>query len=44
MEPLVLPFEKLRMNDVDKVGGKNSSLGEMISQRQLDRRHGTGNG
>ena len=32
MEPLVLPFEKLRMNDVDKVGGKNSSLGEMISQ------------
>ena len=32
MEPLVLPFETLRMNDVDKVGGKNSSLGEMISQ------------
>jgi len=32
MEPFVLPFEKLRMTDVDKVGGKNSSLGEMISQ------------
>ncbi|MDA0190684.1 MAG: phosphoenolpyruvate synthase, partial [Proteobacteria bacterium] len=32
MEPLVLPFEKLRMTDVDKVGGKNASLGEMISQ------------
>jgi pyruvate,water dikinase len=32
MEQLVIPFEKLRMTDVDKVGGKNSSLGEMISQ------------
>ncbi|NJD25524.1 MAG: phosphoenolpyruvate synthase [Betaproteobacteria bacterium] len=32
MEALVIPFEKLRMNDVDKVGGKNASLGEMISQ------------
>jgi hypothetical protein len=32
MEALVIPFEKLRVNDVDKVGGKNSSLGEMISQ------------
>ncbi len=32
MEALVLPFETLRMNDVDQVGGKNSSLGEMISQ------------
>ena len=28
----VLPFEQLRMTDVDSVGGKNSSLGEMISQ------------
>ncbi|MCL2021509.1 MAG: phosphoenolpyruvate synthase [Betaproteobacteria bacterium] len=28
----VIPFEHLRKNDVDKVGGKNSSLGEMISQ------------
>ena len=27
-----IPFEKLRMTDVDEVGGKNSSLGEMISQ------------
>ncbi|AMR78745.1 phosphoenolpyruvate synthase [Cupriavidus nantongensis] len=28
----VLPFEQLRMADVEIVGGKNSSLGEMISQ------------
>ena len=28
----VLPFEQLRMTDVDSVGGKNASLGEMISQ------------
>ncbi|QRX85046.1 phosphoenolpyruvate synthase [Glaciimonas sp. PAMC28666] len=28
----VVPFENLRMTDVDSVGGKNSSLGEMISQ------------
>lgn len=26
----VIPFEQLGMNDVDKVGGKNASLGEMI--------------
>ncbi|MBS2022579.1 MAG: phosphoenolpyruvate synthase, partial [Deltaproteobacteria bacterium] len=26
------PFEQLRMGDVDTVGGKNSSLGELISQ------------
>ncbi|MGA1228338.1 MAG: phosphoenolpyruvate synthase [Burkholderiaceae bacterium] len=29
---LVVPFESLRMTDVDAVGGKNASLGEMISQ------------
>lgn len=29
---LVVPFEKLRMSDVEIVGGKNASLGEMISQ------------
>ncbi len=29
---LVVPFEKLRMADVESVGGKNASLGEMISQ------------
>ncbi|NBS98345.1 MAG: phosphoenolpyruvate synthase, partial [Betaproteobacteria bacterium] len=29
---LVLPFEHLRMTDVESVGGKNASLGEMISQ------------
>ena len=28
---LVVPFEQLRMTDVDSVGGKNASLGEMIS-------------
>ena len=30
----VIPFEKLRNNDVNLVGGKNASLGEMISQLQ----------
>ena len=29
---LVVPFEHLRMTDVESVGGKNASLGEMISQ------------
>ncbi len=29
---LVAPFEQLRMADVESVGGKNASLGEMISQ------------
>jgi pyruvate,water dikinase len=29
---LVIPFEQLRMTDVEVVGGKNASLGEMISQ------------
>jgi pyruvate,water dikinase len=28
----VLPFDQLRMGDVEQVGGKNASLGEMISQ------------
>ena len=28
----VVPFERLRMTDVESVGGKNASLGEMISQ------------
>jgi len=32
VNPLVIPFEKLRVDDVAQVGGKNSSLGEMISQ------------
>jgi len=27
----VIPFEQLSMRDVDRVGGKNASLGEMIS-------------
>lgn len=29
---LVVAFEQLRMTDVESVGGKNASLGEMISQ------------
>lgn len=29
---LVVPFDQLRMTDVEAVGGKNASLGEMISQ------------
>ncbi len=29
--PLVLWYSQLSMNDVDKVGGKNASLGEMIT-------------
>jgi len=32
----VLPFEQLRMTDVPIVGGKNASLGEMISQLTRD--------
>ncbi|MDT3671683.1 MAG: phosphoenolpyruvate synthase [Aromatoleum sp.] len=28
----VIPFTELRMTDVEQVGGKNASLGEMISQ------------
>ena len=32
-EARVIPFEQLRMADVERVGGKNASLGEMISQR-----------
>jgi pyruvate, water dikinase len=31
LNELVLPFERLRRGDVEIVGGKNSSLGEMIS-------------
>ena len=31
MTAYILPFEKVGRHDVDTVGGKNSSLGEMIS-------------
>ncbi len=31
MSELVLPFERLQRGDVETVGGKNASLGEMIS-------------
>jgi pyruvate, water dikinase len=30
-EARVVPFEQLRMGDVERVGGKNASLGEMIA-------------
>ena len=30
--PYVVSFDRLRMTDVDRVGGKNASLGEMIGQ------------
>jgi len=36
MSRYVIPFSELRMTDVDKVGGKNASLGEMISQLPAD--------
>jgi len=32
MTRYVIPFAELRMSDVEQVGGKNASLGEMISQ------------
>ena len=28
----VIPFSELRYKDVDRVGGKNASLGELLSQ------------
>src|SRR5476649_15965 len=31
MKPYIIPFEKLKNTDVDLVGGKNASIGEMIS-------------
>ena len=31
MEPYVIKLNELGMNDVETVGGKNASLGEMIS-------------
>ncbi|MDU0810173.1 MAG: phosphoenolpyruvate synthase [Burkholderia sp.] len=32
IQAYVIPFEQLRMSDVNIVGGKNASLGELISQ------------
>ena len=32
MSKYILPFNELRISDIDKVGGKNASLGEMITQ------------
>src|ERR1700683_2406840 len=31
MKPYIIPFEKLKNKDVELVGGKNTSIGEMIS-------------
>ena len=36
MSRYVIPFTELRMTDVEEVGGKNASLGEMISQLPSD--------
>ncbi|HTV97702.1 MAG TPA: phosphoenolpyruvate synthase [Steroidobacteraceae bacterium] len=32
MNPYIIPFEKLKSKDIELVGGKNASLGEMISR------------
>ena len=32
MNPYVIPFEKLKSKDIEVVGGKNASIGEMISR------------
>src|SRR5712672_1797427 len=32
MKPYIIPFEQLKNKDVDLVGGKNASIGEMISR------------
>ena len=31
-EQRVIPFDRLRLGDIDAVGGKNASLGEMIGE------------
>ena len=31
MNPYIIPFEQLKNTDVELVGGKNASIGEMIS-------------
>jgi pyruvate, water dikinase len=31
MKPYIIPFEKLKNKDIELVGGKNASIGEMIS-------------
>jgi hypothetical protein len=36
--PLVLWYNQLGMNDVDRVGGKNASLGEMITKEGANKR------
>ena len=42
MKPYIIPFEKLKNTDVELVGGKNASIGEMISG--LARARGLGAG
>ena len=32
MNPYIIPFEKLKNKDIELVGGKNASIGEMISR------------
>jgi pyruvate,water dikinase len=31
LEPFVIPLDRLGINDIETVGGKNASLGEMIT-------------
>jgi phosphoenolpyruvate synthase/pyruvate phosphate dikinase len=31
MKPYILPFDQLRNDNIDLVGGKNASLGAMIT-------------
>ena len=38
----VIPLEHLRMRDVDQVGGKNASLGEMIGHAAPEEALGPG--
>ena len=38
MQPYVLKLDQLGMKDVETVGGKNASLGEMISNLEQPRR------
>ena len=38
MQQNVVWYDALSMNDVDKVGGKNASLGDIVSVRQKNGR------
>ncbi len=42
MKPYIIPFEQLKNKDVELVGGKNASIGEMISSLADSGRIGAG--